>query len=425
MRYPSSQMYVMSGEDDLTRFWGATFAMNAATHRTIFADEILREDGLHALHKTIDKDIRDHKITLLLLDISTPSIDPFALASLRTAHGLTIALLALDDEFKFDWISASYATVADLVLTTDCVAADRYRQAGVNAHFFVLPIPIPPSAPEESPSREHYGISFVGAVRSKPSRAALARYLDEQGITVRYFSNTGSRDPAFLSREEMNSVFRRSVINLNFTGITTYAARYNGVLCERIRGMKIRPLEILAAGGFCISEYSISLARALDAGTELVFFTSKEDLVDKLRHFGARPDEAKRIMEDGRRRVCDQYSSSAVSKRLEGFIRGALDQRGCDLYGNRLELKVSPLLASTFMVSTIANCGSLLLRGRVRGCADDVVSVVGFALRFRAQAGTASAMRVLGTAAYRLAKVAVAMILSRLGRLASHASHRE
>lgn len=417
MTYPANQMYLMSGEDTLTRFWAASFGLAAENHQVIFAAEVVATRGIRALIDRIERGIVANNISMLLIDISSPVLDPFVIAALKQEHSLMIVLLAPDDEFKFDWISSSYATIADLVLTTDYVSVDRYRQAGVNAHFFVLPIYVPNESTDQRIDELKSAVSFVGRVDShKPSRLEFAEFLAANGVCVRYFSSNMASEPRFLSREEMCSVFRSSAINLNFSGITTYALKYNNVLCAGIRGMKIRPLEIIAAGGFCISEFSISLAKVLDDRVDVVFFKSKHELLEKIQYFLGHQDEARTIAANGRRRVAEQFCDEAVAKTLAALISDSQGYVGKDLYGEQQRVRVSESMASSFMLLTLSSSVTLLLRGRWRSCVDDVSSVAGFVKRFSANGGTLVALRVVVVVAYRFVKVRLAVIASRIAR---------
>ena len=401
----------MSTEDCLSRFWSNAFGLASENYKVIFANDFMRKHGIHALFNKIEKEIIENEISLLLIDISSPIYDPFFIFDLKQKYGLMVILLALDDEFKFDWISSSYATVADLVITTDYVSVNRYRQAGVNAHFFVLPIYIPHEAPEKSRNDLKDSVSFVGRVdEGKPSRAEFVRFLANE-IDVSYFGSSGPNDPLYLSRDEMYSIFRNSAINLNFTGITTYL-KHDNVLCERIRGMKIRPLEIIAGGGFCISEFSISLAKLLEDGVDIVFFKSKAELLEKIQYFLRHQDEAKRIAANGAKKVTKECSCEAVAKRLAEQIQESQEYLGINLYGEPQRVKISRWLADSFIVFTLSNSVTLLFKGKLHPFFNDFWSCVKFLRRFSVDVGTLTTLQVAFIASYKLGKVALAKVRS-------------
>ncbi len=360
----------MSSEDVHTRYWSSGLALGASSHTVIYANDVMAGSGSTALHKQIAAIVQEGA-SMVMLETTTPVVDPFFLFDLKKRYGFSLVLLALDDEFKFDWISSSYSTIADLVLTLDFVAVDRYRQAGVNAHFFMLPMFLAdeiPAAPLEPLSTR---VSFVGRMdRGKPSRVALARFLAENGVEVRQFVSTGPGDPSFLTRDDMYAVFRHSGINLNFCGITTYLDPFENVLHDRVRGTKARPLEIASAGGFCLSEYSISLANLLSEDAEIAFFRTRDDLLEKIRYYLANPDVTRTIAKNAQRRVQQEYSSEALSEKLKALIASPATRSGLDLYGEAFVPRVNRLMAFTFCVQSLTKAFSLGLSGNGNFIAD-------------------------------------------------------
>lgn len=417
MIYPSNQLHLMSSETCQSRFWSDSYALAAENCKVIFANDFVVRHGIHALLIKIQKEIVENNISLLLIEMTSPIYDPFMIADLKEQHGLMVVLLALDDEFKFDWISSSYGTIADLVLTTDYVSVDRYRQAGINAHFFGLPVHIPREAPEQNRSNPKYGVSFVGVLdESKPSRVEFARFLARNEISVSYFLSSGSNDPLYISGDEMYSIFRNSVINLNFAGITTYLDKYDNVLYERIRGMKLRPIEIIAAGGFCISEYSISLARLLEDGVEIVFFKNKAELLERIHFFLSHQDEAKRIAANGKEKVAKQFSREAVARNLAERIRESQEHIGIDLYGEPQRVRVSRWLASSFIVFALSNSVALLFKGRLISFFRDSWILVRFLRRLSVDVGMLPTLRTTLVGLYGLGKNVLAKVRSMIMR---------
>ncbi len=96
--------------------------------------------------------------------------------------------------------------------------------------------------------------------------------------------------------EQMPLVFAGSAINLNITmrSITT--------------GIPLRALDILACGGFLISNYQEELAEFFADGEELVLFTSEEDLKEKCRFYMRHETERRRIAQRGYEKVKRDFS---------------------------------------------------------------------------------------------------------------------
>ncbi len=87
--------------------------------------------------------------------------------------------------------------------------------------------------------------------------------------------------------EKMPRVFHRSKINLNI-GLRTI-----------ISGISLRVLDILAAGGFLLSDYREETAEAFSDGEDLVFYSTPEELSDKCAWYLSHEDIRKQIAVNG------------------------------------------------------------------------------------------------------------------------------
>jgi len=411
MNYSTNHMHIMSTNDNLTQFFSNSYGLAAENYKVIFAHDFRKRYGIHALNNHIEKEIIDNDISLLLIDIWSMICDPFMIFNLKQKYGLMVVLLAADDEFQFDWISSSYATIADLVLTTDYVSVNRYRQSGVNAQFVPLPVYIPSDAPLQKKDEQKYGVSFIGRVdEGKPSRAEFMRFLVEE-IDVSIFGSSGPDDPLFLSTEEMYSVYRNSAVNLNFSGITAYI-KIDNALFERIRGYKLRTFEIAAAGGFCLSEFSISLAECFEDGVDIVFFRNKTELLEKIQYYLEHQDEAKRIVANGMQKIKQQFSAEATAKKFTKLIQETKEHLGLDLYGEPHRVKVSLWFASDHMFFVLLNSVTLLFKGRLFSFFYDFWHCIKFVKRFSVDQKAKSSLQVAFIVSYKLGKVALAKVRS-------------
>lgn len=91
--------------------------------------------------------------------------------------------------------------------------------------------------------------------------------------------------------DEAPVIYRNSKINLNLT-------------LRSIRtGIPLRVWDILAAGGFCLTNYQPELLMYFENGKDLVIFESVDDLVQKIGYYLEHEDERKAIAENGYRKV--------------------------------------------------------------------------------------------------------------------------
>lgn len=80
----------------------------------------------------------------------------------------------------------------------------------------------------------------------------------------------------------------------------------------------MRVFDVLACGGFCLTEDSPELRRLFQPGDELETYSSLEELREKLNSYLARPELCRQIGERGRRAVQDRHS---LDLRLDGMLR--------------------------------------------------------------------------------------------------------
>lgn len=95
---------------------------------------------------------------------------------------------------------------------------------------------------------------------------------------------------------EMPYIFHNSKINLNITSRTIQS------------GIPQRVLDILACGGFCLTNYQPEIAEYFEDGVELVMYSGLADLVTKVDYYLKHEQERKQIAENGNGKVKEFFS---------------------------------------------------------------------------------------------------------------------
>ena len=105
--------------------------------------------------------------------------------------------------------------------------------------------------------------------------------------------------------DESPVVFYTSRINLNFT-------------IRNIRsGIPLRVWDILAAGGFCITNFQPELVLYFKNGEDLVWFEDEADLVRKVRYYLEHEEERKQIALMGQRKVRELHNYDVRISEIE------------------------------------------------------------------------------------------------------------
>lgn len=108
------------------------------------------------------------------------------------------------------------------------------------------------------------------------------------------------------SRRDMPFLYRNSKINLNITSKAIES------------GIPQKVLDILACGGFCISNYQTEIADHFEDGKELVMYTDMEDLIQKVEWYLRHDEERMAIAGAGCRKVKEQFS---MRDRLKDMLK--------------------------------------------------------------------------------------------------------
>ena len=83
-----------------------------------------------------------------------------------------------------------------------------------------------------------------------------------------------------------------------------------------------RSLEILAAGGFLIAQYSKPLVRQFDEGKEIETFTNADDLTDKINFYKKNLNIAQMIALKGKRNAITNHSYKDGLKKVLKVVYG-------------------------------------------------------------------------------------------------------
>lgn len=106
---------------------------------------------------------------------------------------------------------------------------------------------------------------------------------------------------------QMPLVFAGSRINLNISLRSIHS------------GIPLRVLDIMACGGFVLSNWQPEIAECFEEGVEIVTFRSLEECMDKVWYYLSHEEERRQITEAGYRKVKEKFSYEAGVGRLFGL----------------------------------------------------------------------------------------------------------
>ena len=266
--------------------------------------------------------------------------DELTIRTLEQIKQLTTSLAWFaDDHWRLWNYSRYYAPHFTWAVTTWSAAPEIYAKYGIKnvirSQWAANPKYWQPiNAPRD------IDVSFIGQRNS--AREKIIKDLRHAGINV-WVAGWGWSEGR-LSCEEIVRSISRSKINLNFNAPPErWRLRLLGRLflrrsCGRIvpdfgrvmdnfkswmhmsvPQIKARPFEILACHAFLISGYADDMDQYYEDGKEIVYYDgSVEDLVRKIRYYGNREAERKRIAQAGYERTIREHT---YEKRFEEIFR--------------------------------------------------------------------------------------------------------
>ncbi len=184
------------------------------------------------------------------------------------------------DCFDLSWTSASVACEWYLVEGGRPV----YLPEGFDVHAYV-----PMEVPQDIP------VSFIGGAYG--FRPSVARYLKARRVPIHLFGpGWGTKE---VWEKEQVEIINRSVINLGMGGIG---------YSESLTNVKTRDFEIPGTGGgVYLTSYNADLAQHFIAGEEILFYRSREEMLELIRYYLARPEEARAIAVRARARCLREH----------------------------------------------------------------------------------------------------------------------
>ena len=83
----------------------------------------------------------------------------------------------------------------------------------------------------------------------------------------------------------------------------------------------MRMFEATGCGALLLTEQAPNLHELFEPGQEVASYTGTSDLIARIRHYLANPDEAARIAAAGQRRTLADYSAEARARELEHLFK--------------------------------------------------------------------------------------------------------
>ncbi|MEY4669778.1 MAG: hypothetical protein RL518_2477 [Pseudomonadota bacterium] len=279
------------------------------SHYVDFVSEVL----LETLHeKPID----------ILICMAQAPISAKALNELRSKGVITV-LWFVEDYLRFTYWR-EMAKHYDFVFTIqkgDCIEKIKAAGAGEVHYlptacdpFFHAPLQLSPE------DKERWGspISFVGAgyhnrVQTFASLGnAPFKIWGSEWPLVKPFDRLVQDEARRIKPEEYIKIFNATEVNLNL-----HSSSERGGVDPTGDFVNPRTFELAACGAFQLCDDRQLLPELFEVGKEIITFSSREDMLEKIQYYLAHPEERKVVCERARARVLKDHS---YARRMEQML---------------------------------------------------------------------------------------------------------
>ena len=261
----------------------------------------------------VKKIVSENKVDIILCYLSGHSTTPNILEKIKE-YGIPMINESLDDERKFrsrkgkDGIYRGNKDVCkyfDITLTTSKSAIVKYLVEGGN------PIYKDYCGNEKIYKKLNldikYDVSFIGA--SYGIRSQYINYLQANGVNV-YTKGNGWGN-GFASDDEMIEIFNQSKIVLGFSTVGKN---------DDINILKGRDFEVPLTGSFYITGYHEELKEYFSLGTDIGTYSSKEDLLKKVKYYLEHEEEREQIALTGYNKCLNFYTGKKSYEKAFGYL---------------------------------------------------------------------------------------------------------
>ncbi|MCF8054658.1 MAG: glycosyltransferase [Deltaproteobacteria bacterium] len=284
-----------------------------------------RKHGLRDAQKKLLKIVKENKINILFYAGKSQEF-LFPVSFFRELQKkIFTSMMLTDADHFFDSRDIYYAQAMDLVICLDQPSRYRFKNYGIDAISFYSLFNAQKYV-KTNDTRRDIPVSFVGLVGLKMFRKTYIDYIVSNGIAVDVYGNNSPN--GFISKEKMVEVFNRTKINLNFTGMSTMTTIGKELNIQKLRRqMKGRIAEIALCGGFVLSDYASGMEEVFEIDKEIVVFSSKEEMLEKIKYYIDHDDEREEIAARGYERAQKDYDTHEAIPRLVRILYEAKQRK--------------------------------------------------------------------------------------------------
>jgi spore maturation protein CgeB len=270
----------------------------------------MKKRATHFADQEILRWIKGRRFDLIVI-VAINTVPPDVVAELKRETGALVIGWFTDAVVNLggaEFVAAPYHRI----FLKDKIIVDRFRDALATDRFDFLPQAFDPAIHRPAPAR----LAPKGAAadvatfgNSYPFRAVLmGPLLAQRDIDTIIYGN-----PSWMADPRLRAIYRAPVFSLEKSAamaVTKIALNTNHF--SELGGVNKRTFELGGMGGFQITDGPCA-ADYFEPGVECVTFRGPDDLLEKVRHYLARPEERAAI---ARRGLARAWRDHTYQKRL-------------------------------------------------------------------------------------------------------------
>jgi spore maturation protein CgeB len=316
-------------------FWGTLSRMPDNIVIYFPVDENIMKYGRRKMNEMLIDITNKEKPDILFCNLFTNEIHSKTIKYITNKTDTITLNWFSDDQWRFNNFSRYWAPFFDWVITTDPLAVDRYHSIGYN-NVIKSQYAANPNLYKPKGGHFKYDVSFIGS--SHTNRKEIINNLIDNNINVECWGSGWKNGR--ISYEDALHVISQSKINLNFTEVSTSAMNFKtlmkmGAKIFLRRGInntyhffspliifrniinfslpksrlqiKGRNFEILATGGFLLTQDAEDLYNFYEYNKEVVVFRNFEELISHIRYYLGHDEERISIAKAGYERTIKDH----------------------------------------------------------------------------------------------------------------------
>ena len=305
-------------------FWDTLSRMVGSDNIIYFpVDENIMEYGRKGMNEQLINITNKEKPDILFCNLFTNEIYTKTIKYITDKTDTITLNWFSDDQWRFNNFSRYWAPFFDWVITTDPLAVEKYHAIGyknvIKSQYAANTNLYKPKGGDFK-----YDVTFIGSPHT--NRRKIVDELIKNNINVECWG--GGWKNGRISHEDVLDIVSQSKINLNFTEVSTSTMNLktlikmvvkiffrrginntyhffpisiifrniiNFSLPESRLQIKGRNFEILATGGFLLTQDAEDLFNFYEYGKEIVVFKNVEELIKKIKYYLELKNEEERI----------------------------------------------------------------------------------------------------------------------------------